>query len=76
MSTQHCSFETVLARIVAKRNAEVTPRSGIRPTETTLDEQVRIFGRVKARNESRPVEVTPQVVRRRIRDLVSAYGLK
>jgi hypothetical protein len=76
MQTQHSSFEEVLARVMAKRNAEVTPRT-VKPTETTLDEQVRIFGRVKARNEARRAEeVTPLTVRRRIRDLVFAYGLK
>ena len=64
------SFAAVLNRVMARQNAKTT--SVVKVQEVSMEEQLRILARVKARNNS-PVEHTNP--RRLNRDINKAYGV-
>jgi len=65
-------FASVMKRVIARFKKVTTVESAVRPTEISLEEQLSVLARIKAKREAQAfAEKHP--LRRTHRDLMNAY---
>lgn len=70
--TQHDDFATVMKRVIARFKSARTTETAVRPTEISLEEQLSVLARIKAKREAQlHAEMNPP--RRTHRDLMTTY---
>lgn len=71
-TTRHDDFAAVMKRVIARFNTARTTESPVRPTEISLEEQLSVLARIKAKREAQlHAEMNPP--RRTHRDLMTTY---